>query len=395
MQQTVPAHVPPHLVTAFDYHDQPGDGPDPHAAWMRLQDGPDIIWSPEHGGHWILTRGAPIRDALTRHEVFSSRQASIPATPRPFRLSPIEQDPPDHPRIKAMSIGEFAPARIQLMADEIRAHSHALIDGFIDRGACEFVNDYALRLPIDMFMRMAGLPGEDRDMLLGLMHDKMHVPSMEKQAEAARALVAYSRKMLEIRLATPGDDLISAIIAEGRQREATRDELLGYIFLLWTAGLDTVSSSMGFMARFLAEHAGHRRQLVAEPALIPNAVQELLRRFGVSTPSRILAQDVEFHGVPMRTGDMVLVPVSLYGLDERVFPNPLEVDFRRGDAAMSMVFGTGIHRCIGSFLARLELRIFLETWLERIPEFRIGEGSLPRGRAGVINSMLHLPLAWD
>jgi len=163
---------------------------------------------------------------------------------------------------------------------------------------------------------------------------------------------------------------------------------------MWFAGLDTVSSGMGFMARFLAESPAHRRQLVEDPSLIPNAVEEMLRRFGVSTPSRQVSQDLEVAGVAMKAGDMVLMPVTLYGLDERVYPDPLSVDFRRKDASFSLVFGTGVHRCIGSFLARLELRIFLETWLERIPDFSIAPGQKPRARAGVVNSMLSLPLAW-
>ena len=121
----------------------------------------------------------------------------------------------------------------------------------------------------------------------------------------------------------------------------------------------------------------------------------MLRRFGVSTPSRIFARDVEVNGVQLKAGDMVLLPVTLYGLDERIYPDPLKVDFKRQDAAFSLVFGTGVHRCIGSFLARMELRIFLETWLRRIPEFRIAPGERPTARAGVVNSMISLPIAWE
>ena len=391
----VPDHVPAGLVRDFNYFDQPDCDGDPHAAWKLLHDGPDLIYSPHFGGHWVVTRGALMREILQDHDRFSSTRNAIPSSPSPFRLAPIEYDPPDHTRLKSMGIPSFSPAAVRRFDEEIRAYSNTLIDGFVDRCRCDFVEDYALRMPIDIFMRVAGLPERDRAMLLAAMDDKMRNPDPVVQDRAVSRLIDYSYKVLESRLARPGADLISELITGGESKGATRDELLGYITLMWFAGLDTVSSGMGFMARFLAEHPAHRRQLVQEPALIPNAVEELLRRFGVSTPSRIVARDTALDGVTLKAGDMVLVPVTLYGLDERVYPDPLTVDFRRENAALSLVFGTGIHRCIGSFLARMELRIYLETWLEKIPEFEVAPGARPTARAGVVNSMLSLPLAWS
>ena len=394
-QLSAPTHVPPHLVRDFNYFDQPDCDADPHAAWSLLFREPDIFYSPHYGGHWVVTSGALIKAMLEDNQTFSSASNAIPNNPRPYRLSPIEYDPPDHTRLKAMGVPSFAPTNLRKMEAEIRAYSHDLIDGLIGNGRCDFIADYALHLPIDIFMRFAGLPPDDREMLLGLMDDKMRNPDVGVQDRAVAALVEYSEQVLRRRLETPGSDLISALIAAGGPHKATRDELLGYVTLMWFAGLDTVSSSMGFMARFLAQSPQHRRQLVADPALIPAAIEEMLRRFGVSTPSRILTRDVEVAGVQLKTGDMVLLPVTLYGLDERVYADPLKVDFARKDAAFSLVFGTGAHRCIGSFLARLELRIFLETWLQRIPEFGIAPGERAAARAGVVNSMISLPLVWE
>ena len=390
----LPPHVPAELVKDFNYFDQPDCDADPHAAWKLLHDGPDIIYSPHWGGHWIVTRGADIKAVLSDPATFSSTSSAIPAAAAPFALAPIEFDPPDHTRLKGVAVPSFTPALVKEMEQEVRDYSNRLIDGFFARGECEFVADYALHLPIDIFMKLANLPQADREPLLGHMERLMRDPDGGAKRDAMLALVDYSRTILAERLARPGNDLISRLVAEGRGREATDDELLGYLTLLWTAGLDTVSSGMGFMARFLAENPDHCRQLVDDPGLIKNAVEELLRRFGVSTPSRLVMRETELSGVPLKPGDMVLVPVSLYGLDERVYEEPLTVDFRRRDAAQSLVFGTGIHRCLGSFLARMELRVFLETWLARIPRFAIARGKAPTARAGVVNSMLTLPLAW-
>lgn len=394
MAGQVPAHVPEHLVRDFNYFDQPDCDADPHAAWKLLHDGPDIIYSPHWGGHWVATRGADIKAILNDHATFSSEQSAIPAANAPFRLTPIEHDQPEHTRLKSIAVPSFTPAVVKHMEQEVRDYSNGLIDTFYAKGECEFVGDYALHLPIDIFMRMAGLPSSHREQLLDHMEHLMRDPDIVAKQAAMASLVEYSRATLDDRLREPGADLISQLIREGRARGATDDEMLGYLTLLWTAGLDTVSSGMGFMARFLAENPDHRRQLAENPALIKNAVEEMLRRFGVSTPSRLLTSDIELSGAPMKRGDMVLVPVLLYGIDERIYPDPLKVDFERKDAAQSMVFGSGIHRCIGSFLARMELRIFLETWLQRMPDFHIAPGKRPTARAGVVNSMLSLPLAW-
>ena len=174
---------------------------------------------------------------------------------------------------KATGIPSFAPTNLRKMESEIRAYSNRPIDGVIAKGRCDFIAEYALHLPIDIFMRFAGIPAEDREMLLGLMEAKLRNADVEVQDRAVAALVEYSDEVLRRRLENPGDDLISALVSAGGPHSATRDELLGYVTLMWFAGLDAVSSSMGFLARFLAQSPQHRRQLAADPALIPGAIR--------------------------------------------------------------------------------------------------------------------------
>jgi len=151
---------------------------------------------------------------------------------------------------------------------------------------------------------------------------------------------------------------------------------------------------MGFMAHFLATHPEHTKQLVDKPEIIPQAVDEMLRRFGVSATARVLTRDFEYKGVHFKKGDRVYVFGALYGLDDRKFERPLEVDFQRA-STIHAGFGSGAHRCPGSFLARTELRAFLEEWLRRIPRFRIKAGAQVTFSPGQVNSVRYLPLVWD
>jgi cytochrome P450 len=177
-------------------------------------------------------------------------------------------------------------------------------------------------------------------------------------------------------------------------RALTHEEMHQVLTILLFGGLDTVASAMGFMSRFLAEHPGHRRELVEEPALIPSAIEEMFRRFGVSTTGRIIARDTAYKGIELRKGDVMHVFAGLHGLDERVFPDPLTVDFRR-KAVQHATFGNGVHRCPGSFLARTEIKVFLQEWLARIPDFRVKPGERVVTSSGMVNGVLYLPLVWD
>jgi cytochrome P450 len=159
-------------------------------------------------------------------------------------------------------------------------------------------------------------------------------------------------------------------------------------------GLDTVAATLGFVAHFLATHPEHRRQLIENPALIPNATQELLRRFAVANLARTVAKDIEYNGVVMKEGDPVLVPSVLGNLDERRFSDPLSVDFHRDRVTNHVTFGAGAHRCVGNLIARTELNVFLEEWLRRIPDFGITPGRQPVSRCGSVMAIVELPLSW-
>jgi cytochrome P450 len=190
--------------------------------------------------------------------------------------------------------------------------------------------------------------------------------------------------------------MISAIVhgkVDGG-RAPTEAEILGLCTLLIVGGLDTVASMMGFVTAFLARHPDHRQQLLDDPKIIPQALEELFRRHGISNVGRTVIRDMDYKGVYFRAGDFVLAPTAAAGLDERHYPDAMRVDFQRVDKK-HLVFGKGPHLCIGSYLARTEIRVFLNEWLKRIPHFRIKSEEEVRAQPGKANRITNLPLAWD
>jgi cytochrome P450 len=393
---TPPDHVPPELVVDFDCFDIP-DCDDPQLAWRRLQEsGPEIFWTPRNGGHWVLTRAEDIEQAQTDHERFSHSNYHVPKTPRRFRPLPLGVDPPEHRRYRALIAPAFSPAAVRNLSDTARAVTRELLDDIAPRGECEFVGDFAKVFPMVVFLGIVDLPSGDRTQLVPHAEALIRGRSVEQRRAGLDGLAAYLEGWIEERTAHPGEDLISRIASsqvDGRPIE--REEVFGLTMLVMAGGLDTVAAMLSFTTRFLARHPAHRQELVQRPELIPAAVDELIRRHGLIATAREVAQDFEHKGIQFRTGDMVQVPNVLYALDEHVAERPLEVDFHREKPAPHATFGNGPHRCPGANLARQELRVFLEEWLARIPEFTVRPGSTTVVETGLVSGIRSLELVWE
>lgn len=394
----IPAHVPPSLVRDFDLYNVPVDDGDYHSALKRLHAPgiPDIFWTPRNGGHWIATRGEDIYEIFKDSERFSSRALVVPRSRNsPTPLPPIMLDPPEQAKYRSLFAPALSPKAVSPLGEGARALAIELIEGFHAKGECDFVRDFAQHLPIGIFMRMVDIPQSDREQLLHWADQQVRPDSEHEREQSFHHLFAYAAQKVKERRAHPGNDLISQLTKAQVDGEPIRDEaLVPMIFLLLVGGLDTVASAMGFAARFLATSPAHRQELIDHPDRIPNAVEELLRRFPVVNQGRLVLRDMEYKGVAMRGGDQIIMPTTLHGLDDRKFDDPLKVDFSRPTPIHS-TFGNGAHRCPGSLLARTELKIFLEEWLKRIPEFRIKAGVTPQVRAGVNATMVSLPLVWE
>jgi cytochrome P450 len=390
----VPEHVSKDRVFDIDYYNVPGAEDDHVLAWKELHKGPDIIWTPRNGGHWIVTRAADMDFILRTTNPFSSNSIAIPPESKPVKLLPSESNPPEHTQYRNIINPWFTPKAVGELEERIRKHCVDLIEGLRPRGGCEFVAEFASIVPIVVFLQLVNLPVSQRSMLKGMTEDAVRGPTEPDRVAAFLRLGEYMKGVIAERRADPGDDLLSRVVhAEVFGRPMNDAEIHSTCVTLMFGGLDTVAASMGFAARFLADNPGHRHQLRDNPALIPQAVNELLRRFGIAISARQVTSDYQYGEVLFKAGDGVSMPLWLHGVDERRFVNPLEVDFAR-KLPPNSTFASGPHRCPGSFLARTELKIFLEEWLKRIPDFGIPAGERPRLHNGSVVSVRYLPLTW-
>ena len=393
---SLPPHVPPELVVDFDFYHVPAPDGDLHEGFRRVRSSaPEVFWTPRNGGHWVANRGELIREVYSDSTRFSSRHMSIPAEGALELMPPVTLDPPAHTAYRNLIAPRFAPKAISALTDRVRQLTINLIEGFKHKGECEFIGDFALKMPIGVFLGLVDLPESDAPELLRFAEISTR-GSDPVEIQANFAWVAeYLRDKLEERKRHPREDLLSLIanaVIDGKP--ITPEATIGTCVVILSAGLDTVASTFGFVTRFLALSPTHRRQLIEQPEIVPGAVEELLRRFAVTNLARTVIRDMEWHNVQLREGEMVLCSGALGNLDPEVYDDPLTVNFSRANAGNNVGFGAGPHRCVGSFLARNELRIFLEEWLARIPDFQIKPGAEIETVSGKVNTVKYLPLVW-
>lgn len=391
-----PAHVPDDLVREVDMYDLIRGDEDAQEGWHRVQQAcPDIFWTPCNGGHWMATRAPLIEEIQEDYGRFSHRNFVIPKQ-RFEHPSMLALDPPEHTPLRRIIMPALNKTALRLLEDEARKAARAALDTIAGKGGCEFISQFATVLPIVVFLDMMGLPQEDREMLLPYVEMETRSADDEERRTAQTFMAAYIGKYIEDRKKNPGKDLISHIAhSDVGDRKINDHEIMGYCTLLLFGGLDTVASMIGFIARHLALHPADRRRLIEEPEIMQDAIEELIRRHGLSNTAREVVSDHDFHGVHLRAGDMIQIPNLFYGLDDRLHKDPLTVDFDRPRPIRHAAFGNGPHICPGGILARREIKVFLQEWLARIPDFRIRPGTRPKIVTGMVNAIQEMHLEWD
>jgi cytochrome P450 len=302
-------------------------------------------------------------------------------------LLPMELDPPQHRKYRKLLDPLFTPKRMAALEPEVTALCNQLIDGFIDDPEIDFVAQFSNLLPTQVFLTQLGLPVEQLDYFLKLKdgavrsNHLLNVSYMDPAAVKYRMnngqeIYAVFNAALDEREKERRDDLLSYLIdAEIDGEKLTREELLDVCFLFLTAGLDTVSASLDCFFEYMAKNPAKRAELVADPSIASNVVEELLRwESPVQLLSRVVAQDTELSGCPVRKGELIFTLIGAANTDAATVEDPDEVRFDRY-ANRHIAFGSGVHRCLGSHLARLELRIVLQEWHRRIPDYRIKPGA--------------------
>jgi cytochrome P450 len=324
---------------------------------------------------------------LRHHELFSSRVDLKLGNVRP--LIPLNVDPPQHSKYRKLLDPLFAPKRMDEQESDITRRVNTFIDGFVDRGECNFTEEFADLFPSSVFLGLMGLPEEELRMFLrlrdGILHPEKHDPDalfdMDKRLAVMNAtgeeIYEYFGGLIDKRATDPANDIVTRFLgAEIDGEKLTREDILDILYLFLIAGLDTVSDSLTCFYAFLATHPDHRRQIVEDPSIIPSAVEELMR-WESPVPSsvpRVATEDTELpNGHKVTQGTAMLISYGAANVDPRTYPDAFEVRFDRTENP-HIAFGGGVHRCLGSHLARRELRVTLREWHRRIPDYWIKPG---------------------
>jgi cytochrome P450 len=391
-----PAHVIDSVYYDFDLFHDPAFLEDPHARILDLhKNAPPIFWTPRNGGHWMLISHRANFEAGRDTETFSSEMIpqslieqflaamppDAPRIPQPF---PINLDPPKHGIYRMPLQGAFSPRMMNALKEKIRELAAQLIEKIKPLGRADFLATVAEPMPVQVFLEMLGLPME-RQAEYRVLVKEMLASLQRSNEEAAGCLMAVATAMRDTlldRKERPKDDLISMLWrTKVGQEDATLADLENWGVLLFIAGLDTVMNGIGHGVIHLARNPELQQQLRANPALISDAAEEILRRYTFTVPPRRVGKDTVFQGVEMKENDRAMLFLPAADLDANEYPDPERYDLKR-ENTVHIAFGVGPHRCLGSHLARIELVILYEELLKRLPQFRLDSSKPLRYHGG-------------
>ncbi len=359
----------------------------------------------EPGLHMAFDREV-VEFILRKPDLFSNYIEMGIGNERP--LLPLNLDPPRHTAYRKLLDPMFSPKRMAAQEEDITRRVNALIDGFIERGECDFAEEFAEIFPSSVFLGLCGLPEEELSMFIhmrdGVMHPERVDPAaltdperrLEINTETGKEIYAYFGALVDRRTTEPQDDMISGLLAyEIDGRRLTKEDILDLCFNFVVAGLDTVAGALTCFWAFLAQNHDHRRQLVEDPSLMPAAVEELLRWESPIPGSipRVAVADVELpNGRVVKAGTAVFLCFGSANVSPSM-EDPMSVRFDR-EVNTHLAFAGGAHRCLGSHLARRELRIALAEWHRRIPEYRLKPGHEELSYPPGVRHVPHLTLSW-
>jgi cytochrome P450 len=376
---------------------------DPYPVWADLREQCPIAHSDRWGGSWLPVKYADVAAMAHDIEHFSSIDVGVltfteeerPPPPIELSLPPIDADPPLHTWTRRLLLPWFSHARVAQYEPTTREICNRLIDGFIDAGSADAAQDYAQQIPVRVIALVLGVPDEMADTFTGWVRDVLEFAHDEARSSAGRDnMVAYLLGLMEERRTNPGDDLISALLHTEHDGEPIDDlQVMGIAALTLIAGVDTTWSGIGSAMLHLATHPVDAQRLIDEPELMPTAIEELLRAYSPVTMARVTTQDIEFQGCPMQAGQKVLMNFPGANRDPDVFERADEVILDRQENR-HLAFGVGIHRCAGSNLARMELRVAIEEWLKRIPSFCLVDDAHVTWAGGQVRGPRRVPVAF-
>lgn len=391
------------FATDFD-HTDPAWVKDPFPIWAELRESCPVAHSERYGGTWLPTSHAGVSAVAYDTEHFTSRSVIVSDLrpgpldlPAPIGLAPpITSDPPFHALARRLLLPAFGPKPIAALEPFTRNLCRELLDATDPSSTIDAAVQYAQDIPLRVIVGMLGFPQEDADIFRRFIRMIIEDVDMSEEERAhlqnAGELDQYITARIEEHLAEPRDDLTTFLLeAELDGQKLEMQHVFGTMVLLMVAGIDTTWSAIGASLWHLASHPEDRRRLVENPDLIPTAVEEFLRAYAPVTMARLVSEDFEFDGCPMKEGDWLLLPFPAANRDPEVFDRADEVLIDRVENRHA-AFGLGIHRCLGSNLARMELTVAIEEWLARYPDFELADPEAVTWSAGQVRGPRSIPV---
>ncbi|GLZ15794.1 cytochrome P450 [Actinomadura sp. NBRC 104425] len=353
---------------------------DPHAHYRAMRSGCPVAHSDKWGGSWMFAGYEDVRELARDAEQFTSRAIEVAGPLEAaggLYLPPLTSDPPEHRAHRNVLMPYFMPSKVAEMEPAIRAQARRLVDELARKGHGDVIADFAQPLTLSVLTSILGVPsgGQFTDWMVRMI--RVGPKDQKVRAEVVHEIINYIENLLQERerAGNTGSDLLSYLNrVEIDGRPLSRKHKIGAGFLIVIAGADTTWSAIGSTLWHLASHPADRQRLLDEPDLLDTAIEEFLRYYAPVTVGRLAKKDVEAYGRCIHAGERVILPFAAANRDPEVFEDPdeLRIDRRRN---RHITFGSGAHRCLGSNLARLELRVTLEEWLRAIPHFRLADGA--------------------
>jgi len=390
---------PPVIDWIHDFdHTDPRWTENPFPIWDELRAASPVVHTDRFLGCYLPTTYEAVREISHDTEHFSSRRVIVrDVRPEVARNAapPITSDPPAHKPAKQLLLPPFTPDAIKKLEPRVRAICNELIDEFITEDKCDAAARYTKYIPVRTIAHMLGIPEKDSDLFIKWIHMilELSIKNEGMLVQAVQEMTGYFADHIEERKRRPTDDLISTLMnARDKNGEPLEDShVLGSLRLILIAGIDTTWSAIGASLWHLAKTPDDRARLVAEPALMPTAVEELLRAYSPVTMAREVMKETVISGCPVKPGNMVLLSFHAANRDPAVFPDADKVVLDRKENRHA-AFGLGIHRCVGSNLARMEMTVAIEEWLKRIPDFRLDPAGEVKWSQGTVRGPRQLPV---
>ena len=394
----IPDHVPADLIRQAGLIYSPDFLADPYKFFPAMHEKfPPVFYDVgPFGNAWVLTKHEDALFALRHAEYFSNEDATpFPRDPEDyFYFIPIEIDPPEHRKYRNIVDPIVSPQGVLKLETRIRALANELTDEFIDKGECEFDEVFGRPLPVLVFLDLMGLPRNMCDTFVSWAMALLHSNDRQIMGDTLKTIGDYLKIAIAEKIANPDDGLVSRIAhAEFDGKPISEKEAFGFVTFLFIAGLDTVFATLNNIWLWLARNPDRVQEIINDPDNINAQVEELLRVFSVTFSGRTVAQDVELRGVQLKKGDKITSILPACNYDPEVFPNPTEVNFHRPKKII-LAFTVGVHSCMGAHLARLEIKIALQEWLKRIPDFKVKPGAETIYRPGGVIGPESVPLVW-